>query len=380
MKFVIAPDSFKGSISAKNICTSIKRGIQLVYPSADIVEVPLADGGEGTMDIMVWSSNGYKKEVTVKDPLGKEIQASYGVLGDGNTVVIELAEASGLTLIPQDKLNPLITSSYGTGQLIKQALNDGYRNFIIGVGGSATNDGGMGMLKSLGVKFYDENGSELTEGGGSLSKLVEIDDSNIHPDIKKSTFTIASDVNNKLCGPLGASIVFGPQKGATSEIARKLDNKLNNFAEVVLKEKGIDMRLFKGGGAAGGVGAALQAFLKAEMRSGIDVVMDYLDFNSIIEDADLVIVGEGKIDSQTASGKVISGITKNAKIFDVPVIALCGTLDLENSQLDSLGLLSAFSIVPGPCTLKESFENAPQWITKQTEAILRVVKLFNKQE
>lgn len=380
MKVVISPDSFKGSVSAPEICKIIKKGILAVFPEAEVCEVPLADGGEGTMENMVYSSKGTVTTIPVSDPLGRTIKASYGVLGDGETVIVEMAQASGLPLLTEQEKNPRITTSYGTGELIKDALEKGYRRFIIGLGGSATNDGGTGLLKALGVKFYNHQGVELQDGGGDLIHLSYIDESGLHPLLKGCSFIVASDVENKLCGIDGASAVFGPQKGATPEVVKELDEALYHFSEVVLKQKNINMREFIGGGAAGGLGAALLTFLGAEFKSGIHVVLDSINFEKQVQEANLVITGEGKLDSQTIAGKVIAGVTKVTKEHSIPTIALCGGLALTNTQLKQLGLLSAFSIVPGPCSLETAIEKAPVWIEERTIQIMNIINGFQKHE
>jgi glycerate 2-kinase len=377
MKVVIAPDSFKGSISAKDICEAIKKGIFTVYPEAEVKAVPLADGGEGTLESMVCASNGTFRSVLVRCPMGKEVEAAYGVLGDEETVIIEMAQASGLPLVKPEERNPYTASSYGTGQLIKHALDAGYRRFIIGLGGSATNDAGTGMLTALGIKLFNENGELLPEGGGYLKQLSYFDDSKLDPRLTESTFIIASDVVNKLCGPDGASAVFGPQKGADPEMVEHLDQALSHFAEIVYKQKGIDIRELKGGGAAGGMGAALMGFLDAAVQSGIEIVMKEIDFEKQILDADLVLTGEGKLDSQTLSGKVIAGVAEIAHKYQVPVVVLCGGMDLDTASFDHLGILTAFSIVPGPCSLEEAMRKAPTWVTQRTESIMRIISYFN---
>lgn len=358
-----------------DICSAVKKGVLKVFPNANVIEIPLADGGEGTMENMIYATSGSKKQVMVTGPLGDKITAEYGVLGDHKTVVVEMAQASGLTLLQEYERNPLITTSFGTGELIKAALDDGYRKFIVGIGGSATNDGGIGMLKALGIKFYKKDGSLLPEGGASLIDLDCIVDASLDHRIKESTIIIASDVTNPLCGPNGASAVFGPQKGATPEMVKALDGGLNNFAEIVHKQKNIDIRELTGGGAAGGMGAALITFLGAELHSGVHVIMEKLSFEEIIKDADLIITGEGRLDSQTLSGKLITGVSKIAGKHEVPVIALCGGLNLEVTRLsEELGLLSAFSIVPGPCTVEEAMKQAVDWIPERIEAIMRIMK------
>jgi glycerate 2-kinase len=378
MKVVIAPDSFKGSVSAPEICKIVKKGILAVFQEAEVCEVPLADGGEGTMENMVYSSNGTVTTINVTDPLGRNIEASYGVLGDNETVIVEMAQASGLPLLLEQEKNPLITTSYGTGELINDAIEKGYRKFIIGLGGSATNDGGTGLLKALGVKFLNEHGIELEDGGGNLIHLSHIDESAVNPVLKDCSFIIASDVENKLCGKDGASAVFGPQKGASAEMVKELDEALYHFSEIVFKQKNINMREFVGGGAAGGLGAALIAFLDAEFKSGINVVLDSIRFEEQVRNADLVITGEGKLDSQTLAGKVIAGVTKVTNKYEIPTIALCGGLALTNTQLKQLGLLSAFSIVPGPCSLETAIERAPVWIEERTIQIMNIINGFQK--
>ena len=378
MKIVVAPDSFKGSIDAKNICFQVKNAILRVFPSANILEIPLADGGEGTMENMIYSSNGQMLEVEVKGPIGKVIKAKYGIMKDNETVVIEMAQASGLPLLQEKERDPRKATSYGTGQLIKHALDNGYRKFIIGLGGSATNDGGAGMLRALGVQFFKKDGSELEEGGSALTELSYFNDNNLDARLEECSITIASDVTNKLCGDNGASAIFGPQKGATPEVVKELDGALNHFANIVLQQKGIDMRELVGGGAAGGLGASLITFMQAEIRSGIDVVMEQLNFESQIKDAHLVITGEGRLDSQTLSGKVISGVSNVARKYNVPVIALCGGMNLDVCKYDELGIVSAFSIVPGPCQLDEAMENADKWIFERTENIMRLMKIIGK--
>lgn len=376
MKVLIAPDAFKGSISATDISMAVENGVLRVFPEAKTIKVPLADGGEGTVENLVFASNGLIHYVQVKNPVGQDIIASYGVLGDKKTVIIEMAQASGLPLLKESKRNPLYTTSFGTGQLIKDALDKGYRKFLVGLGGSATNDGGTGMLTALGVKFYDKKGNELLEGGGYLSELAYFDGTNLDSRLHASTFSIASDVNNRLCGPLGASAVFGPQKGATPEMVQQLDQALKQLAYIVKKQKGIDILDLEGGGAAGGMGAALLAFLDAEMNSGIDIIMKKLCFEEMVRTTDLIITGEGKLDSQTLSGKVISGVCKAARKHGIPVVALCGGMEIKPFQFDELGILSAFSIAPSPCSLERSMEFSSLWIVERTESIMRLIKHF----
>lgn len=378
MKIIVAPDSFKGSLSAPDICKIIKKGIVTVFPEAEVINLPLADGGEGTMENLVYSSNGKTISIDVKDPLGRKIKASYGILGDKETVIIEMAQASGLPLLKENEKNPLVTSSYGTGELIKDAVLNGYRKFIIGLGGSATNDGGAGALKALGMKFYDRSGSELRGEGADLINLTHFDESGLLPELSECVFTIASDVENTLCGIGGASYIFGPQKGATPEMVKQLDEVLFHFSEIVLGQKNIDMKKQIGGGAAGGLGAALITFLNARFCPGIEVIVKAIDFEKHIQDADLVITGEGKLDFQTLSGKVIAGVTKLTNRKEIPAIALCGGVTLSTAQLKELGLQAGFSIVPGPCSLEEALEKAPLWIEESTIQLMNIIHVFGK--
>lgn len=375
MKIVIAPDSFKGSISAKDLCSSISEGIKKEFPEATVIEVPMADGGEGTMENLIYATGGEVYTTLAKDPLGRKIKSFYGVLGDKQTVIIEMAQISGLPLLTESERNPLIASSYGTGQLIIDALDKGYRNFIIGLGGSATNDGGIGMLKALGIKLYNQNNEELDDHVTSLKELDKIDLSCFDIRIKESKFIVASDVTNPLCGVNGASYVFGPQKGATPEMVESLDKALKKYGEVINRKLDKNILEVPGSGAAGGMAAALIAFFNAKIKSGIDITMEVTKLEQIVKGADILITGEGKLDSQTLSGKVIAGVSKVAKKEGVPVIALCGGNELKSSDLDKLGVLAAFSIVPGPCTLLEAINNTRIWATACAEQVMRMFKL-----
>jgi glycerate kinase len=373
MRIIIAPDSFKGSISAKALCLAIEEGIRRVVPEAEVVHMPMADGGEGTIESMVFALGGSMREATVKDPLGRDIKAFYGVLEGDEAVIIEMAQASGLPLLQVGERNPLITTSFGTGQLIRHCLDEGYRHILIGLGGSATNDAGMGMLKALGVEFLDIEGVSLPEGGESLSRLERIETSNMDPRLKETSFIAVSDVNNSLCGMDGASYVFGPQKGANPQEVVLLDEALRRFGDIVKNQLNLDITSMRGSGAAGGMGAAAIAFLQAEMRSGIDLVTEYYNFDKHILTADMVITGEGRLDSQTLSGKVISGVCKRAKNHDVPVVALCGSVELSSKAMDEIGLTACLSIVNGPCRLEEAFDHAYEWTIERTEQMMRLV-------
>jgi glycerate kinase len=373
VKIVVAPDSFKGSLDAELLCASIRDGIVRVMPNAEIIQVPLADGGEGTVNNLVYSTKGIIHSTEATDPLGHKIIASYGVLGNGETVVIETAAASGLALLPKGSLDPLHASSRGTGELIAAALSAGYRKFIIGLGGSATNDGGTGLLRALGYEFYDALDQVLPEGGAALRDLHRIDESHADPRLKAASFVAATDVTNPLYGPNGASVVFGPQKGATSEMVQTLDEALKQWAAVIYRQKLIDVNQIPGSGAAGGIGAALSIFMNAALSPGIELVMQAANFRQHVKDADLVITGEGRLDRQTLSGKVISGVCAAAGEYKVPVVAICGARLLSGEELTELGVKAAFSIVPGPATLETSIQMTSQWVADQIEQIIRLL-------
>ncbi|AXI10241.1 glycerate kinase [Oceanobacillus zhaokaii] len=372
MKIIIAPDSFKGSLCAVEVANSINSGIKRVFPNAKTVLLPVGDGGEGTMDTLVAATNGTTKSVSVVGPLGNDVTAKYGILGDTKTCVIEMASASGLDLVPNGKLAPLKATTYGTGQLIKQALDDGYTSFILAIGGSATNDGGAGMLQALGLKILDSNGNEIGYGGGELNKVARIETRELDPRIKKSTFLIASDVKNPLVGANGASHIFGPQKGATPDIVHLLDDNLTHWANEVAKVTGVHLHNLAGAGAAGGIGGAFQAFFPAEMKRGIDVVLEYSNFSSFLQDADLVITGEGKVDSQTASGKTPLGVAQAAMLNGVPTIIIAGTVGDGIEVLHDYGVISVHSIMNKPMTLEESMANAAELLELSAEQVVRV--------
>ncbi|HEY8889917.1 MAG TPA: glycerate kinase [Clostridium sp.] len=375
MKFVIAPDSFKGSLSAQEVADSLEQGIKKVFGEATVVKVPMADGGEGTVQSLVDGTSGEIIKVKVKDPLMREIDSFYGILGDGKTAVIEMAAASGLPLLSKEERNPIIATTYGTGELIKHALSRGCRNIIIGIGGSATNDGGAGMVQALGVRLTDENGKELSFGGGELHKLHKIDISGIDFRIRECTITVACDVDNPLCGPKGAAYVFGSQKGADKKTIEILDKNLINYAKVIKNDLNIDILDVPGAGAAGGLGGALIAFLNAKLKRGIDIVIDATGLEDKIKDADLVITGEGMIDFQTAFGKTPFGVAKVAKKYGIPVIAIAGGIGREAETLYEKGFDSIFSIVEGPISLEEAMANGKPLLKKASERIMRLLKI-----
>ena len=371
MKIIIAPDSFKGSLSAVEAANAINTGIKKAFSEAETVLLPIGDGGEGTMETLVAATGGRIINVSVIGPLGNQIEAAYGVLGDGETCVIEMASASGLHLVPEDKFAPLEATTYGTGQLIQQALNDGFSSFIIGLGGSATNDGGAGMLQALGMRILDELGNEIGRGGGELNKVNRLELDSFDKRIKDSKFIIASDVQNPLIGPDGASHVFGPQKGASAEVVDVLDSNLSYWADVVAKETGIKLHNKAGAGAAGGIGGAFQAFFPVEMKRGVDVVLDYINLETELINADLVITGEGQVDSQTAFGKTALGVAQMAKSKNVPTVILAGSIGEGVEVLHNFGVVSITSIINRPMTLKEAIDNAKELLALSAEQVVR---------
>ena len=353
MKIVVAPDSFKGSLTAIQVSVAIEQGIREVFPEAEIIKIPMADGGDGTVECLVNATGGEILKEKVIGPLGNEILAHYGILGDKKTAVIEMAAASGLTLVPENKRDPLITTTYGTGQLIKVALNQGCRKMIIGIGGSATNDGGAGMVQALGVKLLDQEGKEVGFGGGELKKIVKIDISCMDNRLSDTKVLVASDVNNPLCGPQGASRIYGPQKGATPEIIEELDKSLSYFAELIKRDLNKEVKDIPGAGAAGGLGAGLMAFLNAELRSGIEIIIEIVKLEQNIKEADLVITGEGKIDSQTIYGKTPVGVAKIAKKYNVPVVAVAAIIEEDSRIFQSYGIDTLIKVSEPPMRLSE---------------------------
>lgn len=354
MKIIIAPDSFKESMTSKEAADSIEKGFKAVFPDAEYTKIPAADGGEGTVQALTDATGGSIIKKTVTGPLGTPVNAAYGLLGDGRTAVIEMAEASGLHLVPLHLRDPLNTTTRGTGELIADAASRGASEIIIGLGGSATNDGGTGMASALGVRFLNEEGQEIPDGGGALHTLASIDISGLSPDLKHIRFRAACDVKNPLTGENGASYVFGPQKGASEKTKVVLDRNLYHFADVLRRQHDIEADTVKGAGAAGGLGTGLIAFLQAELQSGIDVVLDTLSFSDQIRDADLVITGEGQIDGQTIFGKTPAGIAARAAAQEIPVIALAGSLGKNFEHVYSAGITAVFSIVPGAVSLEDA--------------------------
>jgi glycerate kinase len=375
MKFVIAPDSFKGSLSAIEVCTAIERGIKKVIPTAQIVNLPMADGGEGTVEALVSSTGGHLEWTVVHDPLGQEIRAHYGILGDKQTAVIEMAAASGLPLVPLAKRNPLYTSTYGTGELILAAAHQGCRQFIIGIGGSATTDGGTGMAQALGVKFWDQTLHEITSpmNGDWLGKISVLDLTSLNPVIHACQFTVACDVENPLLGPKGCAHVYGPQKGATPAIVAQLEQNMTHFANILEKISGRSVRDIPGAGAAGGLGAGLMAFVNGTLKRGIEIVLQASHFAEQIHGANLIFTGEGRIDFQTAFGKTLSGVAREAKKQGIPVIALGGMVDDNIDDLYEMGISSFFSICNCPMDLPTAMKNTAHLLELASERSLRAV-------
>lgn len=372
MKIVAAPDSFKGSLSSTEIAEAIERGVHKVDPSITVLKVPVADGGEGTVEALVCATGGTIIPVKVTGPLLKEVDAFYGISGDGQTAFIEMAAASGLALLECNEYNVMKANSYGTGELIIHALDRGCRHIIMGLGGSATNDGGAGLLQALGVRFYDRYNFDLSFGGKSLGDLFGFDLSGIDSRLKDTDFIIACDVENPLCGPQGASVIFGPQKGANPDEVFLLDDCLRQFACVIERDLGKQVAELAGAGAAGGMGAGLMAFLDARLVKGIDLIIEACGLESGIADVDCVITGEGKIDNQTAFGKTPLGIAQLAKKHGIPVIGIAGTLGPDIDQLYEQGFTSLFALADRPMTLDDSMSEAKQLIEKLTTNIVRL--------
>ncbi len=375
MKIVIAPDSFKGSLTALEVAHAIKAGIERVIPEAEVDEVPMADGGEGTVQALVDATGGEIITQEVCDPLGNSIHANFGVLGDGNTGVIEMAAASGLPLVPEDKRNPMLTTTFGTGELIRAALDRGCRKLIVGIGGSATVDGGAGMAQALGARLLGKEGHEVPRGGGGLEHLDRIDVSQLDARIAETATVVACDVDNPLVGPRGGPEVYGPQKGATPEMVKKLDRYLDRYADIIKRDLDIGVKEEPGAGAAGGLGAGLMAFLNAELRSGIDIVIEASKLEEHLRDADLVITGEGKIDGQTIYGKTPIGVARTAKKYGIPVIGIGGGISDDASVVYDNGIDALMSIVSYPMSLESAMKQAYDLVANAAERAMRLLML-----
>ncbi|ACS84656.1 glycerate kinase [Musicola paradisiaca] len=375
MKIVIAPDSYKESLSAQEVATQIEAGFREVFPEASYVKLPVADGGEGTVEAMVAATRGKIVRVNVTGPLGDEIEAFFGLSGDEQTAFIEMAAASGLELVPPYQRNPLLTTSYGTGELIRCALDHGVRHCIIGIGGSATNDGGAGMVQALGARLLDDQQQPLGFGGAELARLAHIDLSALDSRIRQCRFEVACDVTNPLTGEQGASAVFGPQKGATRDMVAQLDQALQHYAGVIRRQLDMDVEHVPGAGAAGGMGAALQAFCGAELRRGIEIVTEALGLDALVQDASLVITGEGRIDSQTIHGKVPIGVARVAKRYNKPVIGIAGSLSADVGIVHEHGLDAVFSVLYNICSLEEALDNAADNVRMAARNIAATLKI-----
>ena len=372
-KYVVAPDSFKESMTAKEVCDAMEKGIKEADSAAEVIKVPMADGGEGTVDSLVDATQGQRVIVEVTGPLGNKISAYYGILGNGTTAVIEMAKASGLEIVEKKKRNPMITTTFGTGELIRDALDHNVKEIIIGLGGSSTNDGGSGMAQALGAKLLDQNNHQIPFGGGNLDKLDKIDISDLDSRLQDVKIILASDVTNPLIGKDGASRVFGPQKGATPEMVEKLENNLQHYAKIVKRDLNKEVALVSGAGAAGGLGAGLIAFTTCEMRRGVDLAIEVTKLEEKIRDADYVFTGEGGTDFQTKFGKTPYGVAKLGKKYHKPVISLAGYLGEGIDSLYSEGFTAIFGIIPGACDLSTALKNGPSNVARTTENIVRLL-------
>ncbi len=377
MKIVVASDSFKGSFTSSEVAAAIEKGIKRVSKSIEVVKVLIADGGEGTMNTLVESLDGFYNEVLVLNPVQKTITAKYGVLNK-NSVIIEMAAASGLILIDKNKLEPMLTTTYGTGQLIEDALNKGYTNIYVGLGGSATNDGGVGMAMALGVKFYDKNNKEIGLGNKELNKIEKIDVACINPLVAKAKFTVLSDVLNPLYGEQGAAYVFGPQKGASGYEVKIIDDNLRHYASKLKSELNKDVAKIEGAGAAGGLGAGLLAFCNADIVSGIDKILDLINLKQHLGNADLLITGEGQIDGQTIYGKAPVGVCKLAKDYDLFTIAIVGSIGDGADKVYDHGIDMIVDIIDKPMSEKKAYLNVESLIEKAAYRAVRTFINFSK--
>lgn len=375
MKIVIAPDSYKESLSALEVANAIEQGFREIWPDADYVKLPVADGGEGTVEAMVAATAGRIVDVNVTGPLGEPVTAFFGLSGDKHTAFIEMAAASGLEQVPVALRDPLKTTSWGTGELIRHALDAGVDHIIIGLGGSATNDGGAGMVQALGAKLLDARQNEIGKGGAALDALTRIDISQLDPRLAACRIEVACDVTNPLTGKEGASAVFGPQKGATAETIDRLDTALVHYAQIIARDLEVDVLELAGGGAAGGMGAALYAFCGAQLRRGIEIVTDALQLDACVADADLVVTGEGRMDSQTIHGKVPVGVAKVAKRYHKPVIGIAGSLTADVGIVHEHGLDAVFSVIYTICTLDDALKNAAENVRMTARNVAATLKM-----
>ena len=374
MRIVIAPDSYKGSVSAVDVAQAMERGVLKIFPDAEVHKIPIADGGEGTVEALVAATDGQVRQCEVTGPLGERIVANWGVLGDGVTAVMEMASASGLPLVAPEKRNPRTATTYGTGELMRAILDAGLRKIIIGIGGSATNDGGAGMARALGVRFVDAMGKELPDGGAALAGLASIDLDGLDPRLQETQLTVACDVDNPLCGPRGASAVFGPQKGATPEIVAELDAALWHYSLIAQKTTGRLVAELPGAGAAGGLGAGLLLFTPAVLKPGVEIVLEAVGFSERVEGAAFVLTGEGRTDFQTAFGKAPVGVARAAKRHRVPVFCLSGSLGEGADETLSQGIDAVLSICDRPMSLDECMAQGSQLIEAASTRLCRVIR------
>ncbi len=375
LRIIVAPDSFKGSLSAVEAARAMARGIRAVFPEAEVVELPIADGGEGTVEALVAATGGRLRHATVQGPLDDPVRAAWGVLGDGRTAVIEMAAASGLTLVPEARRDPRLASTFGTGELVKAALDGGLRRLVLGIGGSATNDGGAGFARALGARFLDEAGGDLPEGGAALARLARIDLRGLDPRLAETELLVACDVDNPLCGPRGASAVYGPQKGATPEIVRELDVALAAFARIARRDTGRDAAEVPGAGAAGGLGAGLLFFTPARLRPGVEIVLEAVGFEDRVRGASLVFTGEGRTDAQTAMGKAPVGVAAAAKRQGVPVVCLSGGLGDGAEAVLAHGIDALAAVPPGPMDLDACLAGGAPLLEAAAARACRLIRL-----
>ena len=375
MKVVIAIDSLKGSLSSIEAGLAAKEGILNAKPEAEVIVKPLADGGEGTVDALIEGLNGERIEITVTGPMGAPVSSYYGYLKESSTAIIEMASAAGITLVPDNEKNPLLATTYGVGEMIKDAMERGCRNFIIGIGGSATNDGGIGMLKALGYEFYDKDGNDTKEGGQALAKVTSVSTKRRSPLISECTFRVACDVNNPLCGENGATYIYGPQKGVTDDFKAALDSGMANFAKVTADTLGRDDSKTAGAGAAGGLGFAFLSYIGAELTPGIELILTAVNLESELKNADIVITGEGRLDHQTAMGKAPIGVARLAKKYGAKVIAFAGSVTEGAAACNKSGIDAFFPIVRKVTTLEEAMdrENARKNMTATVEQVFRLI-------
>lgn len=375
MRIVIAPQSLKGSLTAAEAGEAIAQGVRAVFPEAEVIVVPVADGGEGTVQALVDATGGEMVWQTVTGPLGEPVTAFFGLLGDGQTAVIEMASAAGLPLVPPERRDPRITTTYGVGELILAALDRGSRRFIIGIGGSATNDGGAGMAQALGASLLADDETPIAQGGAALATLAHISIDTLDLRLRECTVEVACDVNNPLCGPTGASAVYGPQKGATPDMVLQLDAALAHYAAIIERDLGMNVVDISGAGAAGGLGAGLLAFLHATLRPGSQIVLEAVQLEQHLGAADLIITAEGQIDAQTAYGKSVGAVAALAKRYHIPVLAIAGGLGDGYKGVYALGLDAIAALPSGPMTLAYAMEHAAELMRDTTERVLRAIQL-----